>query len=142
MPKARRKFSWFDAASGLFALSLALPAVVIWQKPLFGGGGHLEVMFGFHCLMIGWVAIPTWIANPLFAASVIFLGYQRRRTARVLAALAIVAALISVFYLGEDLRALHVGYYVWLASMIAMLIATYERRDNRQPTDELGGQGQ
>ena len=125
------RLSWLHVAYGLFALSLALPAVVMWEEPLFGGGGHLELVFGFQCLVIGFVAMPTWIANPLFAATGIFLAYQRRRTARVLAALAIVAALISFFYLGGDLRYFHVGYYTWLASMIAMLVATYEPSSTR-----------
>ena len=126
----QRKISWFYIAYGVFTLSLVLPAAMM-PKPLFGGGGRLQAVFGWQCLLIGWLAMPTWIANPLFAAGGIFLAYQRRRTARVLATLAVVAALVSFLYLGEDVRYFHVGYYVWVASMIAMLVATYEPGETR-----------
>ncbi len=110
----------------LFALSLALPALAVLDKPLFGGGATPKVYPGVLCLLMGWILLPGWLANPLFFASTLLHGLGKHRVAIVLLVLALLSALIAPVMLTHskdiELRYLHVGYYVWVVSLVVMLV--------------------
>ena len=137
-PAARHVQHWLamrrrlgSIAFGLFLLSLVLPALVLEQRPLFGGGARVEVMVGFQCLAIGFFLWPGWLANPLLIIAWL-VGTSARGRARYLAVatvvtvLALISAVFAAFLLAslDDPRliSLHVGYYVWLASIVITLI--------------------
>lgn len=114
-------------AVGLYMLSLFVPALAVHSKPLFGSGGHDEALLGMQCLAIGFFVWPGWIANPLVIVAWILIACADRRagffaTARWLALLAIVSAVIAPFFLMStkltQLRYPHVGYFLWLASIV------------------------
>ncbi len=109
----------------LFALSLALPALAVLDKPLFGGTPTPKVYPGVLCLILGWLMLPGWLANPLLVAATILHGLRRHRIAIVLLTFALLSALIAPLLLTTskdiELRYLHVGYYVWVASIVVLL---------------------
>lgn len=118
-------------ALGLFLLSLVLPAIVVEQRPMFGGGSHVEAMFGFQCLAIGFFLWPGWVANPLLVIAWLLSAVARGRAgylaaATVVTVLALLSAVFAAFLLAslEDPRliTIHVGYYVWLASIVTTLL--------------------
>ncbi len=115
----------------MFALSLAVPAVVVVEKPLFGGSSHDQILFGFHCLVFGFFVWPGWIANPLLVASwfVHANAWRRPRHLRVatwLALAALPSALLAPFLL--DLRYPHVGYFLWVACIAASALDSHLAR--------------
>lgn len=123
----RPSVPWATVSLVLYLVSLVVPAVVFESRPLFGGGGHEQLWPGIGCLELGWVALP-WYANiALLVAAITYLA-RRPRAAQVFAASAFGLALTSFCYLGDDLVALHVGFYLWLASMAALFVAAGQRR--------------
>lgn len=118
---------WATLSLFLYLVSLVVPAIVFESRPLFGGGGHEVLWPGFACLEIGWLALP-WYGNVALLGGAITYLLRRRLAAQVLAAIAFGLALTSFLYLGEDVVALHVGFYLWLASMAALFVAAGQRR--------------
>lgn len=120
---------WLEiAALALFMLSLVLPAVVVTDKPLFGGAADAEVktLPGIVCLLYGWVVVPGWIANPLVIIGGILQAFGKHRAALVLSIIALVSALTAPLWMSGGIMPLrypHVGYYVWVASILALVIA-------------------
>lgn len=111
----------------LYALSLALPALAVLDKPLFGGSPTPKVYPGVLCVAMGWIVWPGWLANPLMFASMIVHGLGKHRVAIVLLVLALVSALAAPVILAAQkelfqLRYPHVGYYVWVASIVVLLV--------------------
>lgn len=124
----RRAVILLCSSIGLFALSLALPAIAVLDKPLFGGGSHPKEFTGVVCLAMGWLFIPGWLGNPLFVAAAICHGLRRHRVAIVLLSLGILSSLIAPPLLANtknsmfEYQHLLPGYYVWIGSMVVMLI--------------------
>ncbi len=117
-------------ALGLFLLSLMLPAIVVEQRPLFGGGSHVESMFGVQCLAFGFVLWPGWLANPLVVIAWLLGAVARGRAGYLAVAtgvtvLALMSAVFAAFLLASidspRLITIHVGY-VWLASIVITLL--------------------
>lgn len=114
---------WPVVALFLYWLSLLLPAVVLHP------GVHLltpqdDALNGAACLALGWVT-PTWYANVglVIAAIAHYLGARRIALAMSIASL--VDALTVFCYRDSGIR-VHVGFFVWIASMAAMAIASAE----------------
>lgn len=118
-----RRFSLRVTAALLYVSSLALPAMVMVEAPLFPhDGSRVRILWGIHCVLYGWLSPPAWFANLALAVAAIGLRFQRRALAVWSAGLAIALALTAFVYVGRDLSP-HVGYLVWLASMIVALVA-------------------
>lgn len=116
-----RRFSRFtlQLAGALYAVSFLLPAyedVEIVEKRLVvhpGWGAFLQAML---FLNVG------WLANPAFWTAVILVVRGRPRLAFASAASG--ALLAARFLIKRDPEQfLRVGYYVWLASMIVLILA-------------------
>ncbi len=124
----RRAVILLCSALALFALSLALPALAVIDKPLFGGGGSPKTFTGAICVGMGWVVLPGWLGNPLFMASAILHGLRRHRVAIVLLSIALLLSILAPVMLASmrnslfELQHVLVGYYVWIASMVVMLV--------------------
>ena len=124
----RRAVYILCGAIALFAVSLAVPALAVMGKPLFGGARTPEVLPGAVCLAMGWLYLPGWLANPLLLAAAIFHGLRRHRVAIVLLVLALISALAAPIFLASlhdsmyELRHPLVGYYLWVASILVMLV--------------------
>lgn len=116
---------------GLFIASLLLPGIV-------GNGATHTTITGFHILMYGWFeafqGIFGWYANPLAALAVLFLLMHRSKGAVVASLLAIACALQSLLFQGKDVSfidtngpfgTLVAGYYVWLSSLVLLLLISY-----------------
>ncbi len=110
-------------AAALYTISLVLPAIVFSMRPILWGARHDELMFGFQCLLLGWGTVP-WYANVALGIAGLALTYRKAGVAIVFSVTAIALALTTFLYLGPDLRAPHVGYFAWLASMIVALVAS------------------
>jgi hypothetical protein len=121
----RRRFEWGLLALGLYLLSLVTPCV-IGQK-LFGGG--MESEHGMACLLLGWLTIP-WYANPFLLFAAIANAFRAHEVAFVFSVTALVAALTLFGYDSRELQP-HVGYFIWLASIVAMAIASIGRMHDR-----------
>ena len=125
MPSMKRQVPYGAIAAGLYVLSLMMPAVV-FDKPLLWGPPKEHLIFGIHCLIFGWGTIA-WYANVLLWVAAIALSYQRPSVAAVASLLASVLALMTFFYIDDLIRAPHVGYFAWLASMILVFVAACSR---------------
>jgi len=123
-PRSRR-FLFLEISGGLFLLSLAMPAIVVMEAPLLWGPSHEKTYLGIHCLALGWLLFPGWLANPLLIAAALVHSFERHGVALLLTSLAVVSAVIAPIILidGPDmmkLEYLDVGYYVWFASIIVL----------------------
>lgn len=118
---------------GLYVLSLALPAFVAGGTDLLGHSQQHEVIYGFQCLAMGFFVLPGWVANPLVLIGAPLLSVGFRRAPIALLSLALASAVIAPFLLmGVDLVRLDhlsIGYYVWLASIVALLVAALAAPD-------------
>jgi hypothetical protein len=123
----RTRQGLFATSLGLYGLSLCLPAIVILDKPLFGGAAYERALLGFQCVAIGWMVVIGWIANPLYLIAVILHALRKRDAGAVFAWLAVVAALSSLLLVGADdwigFEYPHVGFFAWLASMVVLAVA-------------------
>lgn len=115
---------------------LLAAAVLAWlaalMLPAIGAGGM--TFDGFAVLERGWEgagrAVLAWYANPLFVIAIV-LGLQRYRRSAVAVAFVSLALALSSFATNELAASmgqavpdvtLHVGFYVWLASYVALCI--------------------
>lgn len=118
-----------------YLLSLALPAIAHVQLPILWGAPRDQVLYGMHCLLLGIIFWPGWIANPLLFAGWICHAFDRQLAASWCGLLACVDALAAPAVLGASrdfgLRFMHVGYYVWLGSLAMFAVGAYlsKRRD-------------
>ena len=107
-------------ATALYVISLVLPTVN-------AGQGIIFAVWGWVAFAMTQVWGVVWLANPAFIASGWLLFVDRGRTLRRV--LAPAAALLALFALtidhgGEHAAvALQSGYWVWLGSIVLMLVA-------------------
>lgn len=115
-------------------VSLLVPALAVYTKPLFGSGGREELMLGIQCLAIGFFLLPGWVANPLIFIAWLVLALARGRAghfavARWLGVLATISAVSAPFLLVSpgliQLRYPHVGYFLWLASIVLTVVEAH-----------------
>ena len=121
----RRRFEWGLLALGLYMLSLVTPCVI--TQKLFGGGTEAEP--GMACLLLGWFTIP-WYANPLLLFAAIANAFRAHEIAFIFSVTALIAALTLFGYSTHDVQP-HVGYFIWLASIVTMGIASIVRMHDR-----------
>jgi len=126
----RPRFDWGLLALGLYLLSLALPCVI--GRMLFSRAWETE--YGITCLVWGWGTIP-WYANPLLLFAALANHWRAHELAGVFAICALVLALTFFGYDSDELRP-HVGYYVWLASMVATAIASFTSKRDLEDREE------
>lgn len=118
-----------------FFLSLALPALEFHPSRRDDAD---YVWSGGQALILGWQAVFVrnfaWFANPAYFVSVLLLFRRRWRAAAAVGSLALLLALHALALVGRQLPAdeggvnvtalirLHAGFYVWLASMLAVIV--------------------
>jgi hypothetical protein len=123
----RRSWELSQLAIALYILSLALPAISVIDKPMFGGSATTRMLLGGQCLLMGWVVWPGWVANPLFGLALLLHHFKKHGAAAVLLVFAIASAILGLVILREldfmPLEHVQVGYFVWLASIVVLLIA-------------------
>jgi len=133
----------------LYSCFLFTPALGLWlaslsQPALKQQGGASFQYSGMYCFMIGWIGLfgrPQWIlpwsANVLFWMTMVWGAFQRQpgQKALTLSIVAIPLALIALtnrtieMNEGGDRAAVvpGLGFYLWLASMIASAAALFLR---------------
>lgn len=121
----RRRFEWGLLALGLYTLSLVTPCVM--GHKLFGGGMESEP--GIACLLLGWFTIP-WYANPFLLFAAIANAFRAHEIAFIFSVTALIAALTLFGYDTRELQP-HVGYFIWLASIVATGISSIGRMHDR-----------
>jgi hypothetical protein len=113
---------------GLYALSLALPALQIHSEP---GDGQSRWVSGLPLLVIGPLAIlggqVGWLANACFGLNVVLVVWKKRASL-IIAIAAIVLSLQTYFTfrhfygdVDEYVDRFGSGFYVWLASIALTL---------------------
>ena len=125
----RPRFNWGLLALGLYMLSLVMPCVI--TPKLFSGGTESEA--GIACLLLGMFTIP-WYANPLLLFAVIANALRANEVAIIFSATALVAAFTLFGYNPRDVEP-HVGYFVWLAAIVATIVASWTRMRDREDRD-------
>ena len=112
-------------ALSLFVVSLVVPALDVETPQLFTKSLHTETMYGFQCLALGYLVLPAWLANPLWAIGMVLHAARRKKPAISMLLLALIAAVSSPLVLtsmeGYRLVDLHIGYFAWLASIATTL---------------------
>jgi hypothetical protein len=109
-----RQDPWSIVAILLYALSLVTPAVIV-------DIGHRDPLYGFHCLEVGWLTVA-WYANVVLAFAVIARAFDWHGLALVLSVVSVLVALTTFAY--RDLVGVHVGFFAWLGSMVALAVAS------------------
>jgi hypothetical protein len=127
----------------LFSISLVLPAVAVTEQPLLWGGPVDRTWWGLNCLLYGWFMWPGWLANPLAFLAACCTWLKHYQLAWVFAWLAVVDAIAAPFVIAsvEHLRYPNVGYFCWLASMIAFAIAATQRASGAVPAVPASPEG-
>lgn len=112
-------------ALALFLISLVLPAMAVTESPILWGRPADRTWWGAECLFYGWFIWPGWLANPLAFLAVIATSLKAYRVALALTILAVIDAIAAPFVIAtvEHVRYPNVGYFVWLASLVAFAIA-------------------
>jgi hypothetical protein len=121
----RRRIEWGWISFALYVLSLVLPCLNVGN--VLGGG--TELAFGVICLLFGFFAVP-WYANMLLLMAVVANGLRAYEAGIAFCILALVAALTTPWFL-QRAETIHVGYFVWLASMVAMIANLVTKRAAR-----------
>lgn len=133
----RRSVVLVVIAGTLFLASLALPALAVVEKPILWGSEKDKLVPGITCLVMGWILLPGWIANPLLLAAALLHGFRHHSIAIWLLAFAVVSAVIAPFLLTGNgghmrLRYPHAGYYAWLSSILVMLVSAIRSAARRR----------
>jgi hypothetical protein len=115
---------WPIVALFLYWLALLLPSVVLHPGIRIFGPANDDVFVGAVCLLYGW-AMPAWYANLGIVIAAIAFHFRAPRLALVASIAAVVDGLSVFCYRDNGLR-VHVGFFVWIASMAAMAIASAE----------------
>jgi hypothetical protein len=116
-----RQDKWPIVAMILYALSLVTPAIML-------DVGRHQPLFGFHCLEIGWLTVA-WYANVVLAFAVIARAFAYHGLALVLCVIAVMVALTTFAY--RDLVGVHVGFFAWIGSMLALAVASARSKLDR-----------
>lgn len=93
-----------------YVTSLVLPAT---------RGGYAGVA-GIYCLLVGWIVPLPWSANVFLFVAGIARAHERHRWALASSLLAVCTGLTAVRVIPH----LGVGFFVWIASMVAVVIAS------------------
>jgi len=119
----------------LFAISLFMPAVVI--KDFSFDDAKPERILGITCLLYGWLLWLGWAANPILLIGALLYALRRPRAAFVCGCFALVSAGIAPFLLFHDdsvgMQTLQIGYWLWVASIVTFIVASYARARPRAP---------
>ena len=87
---------------------------------------------GLGLLFFGWMGHASWLANPAVIAAWLFFSFERTKISLALSACALVAALsflqtetlvVSTRPDNETVVGYGMGYWLWLASICAALLA-------------------
>ncbi|HTR27631.1 MAG TPA: hypothetical protein VMH27_00075 [Puia sp.] len=127
-------------AGFIFLCSLAFPAFQVGTDSLLG----------LAVLIYGWVTLGTWVgwsyvANPLFIVTLLLFFRRNRISRRIALFTAAAAFLLALVFLlvneipGKETDFLvgkvsrQTGYWVWLSSMAALLVAAVLNDRERSP---------
>lgn len=123
---------WMLAASSLclYIVALMLPAIRVKPVRYSIGQATSEPQFrtlsGWQCLTQEAVVVPAWLANPALLAGGIALAVDQLAVATVLGWIAVGSAVVAgalAVGFGRGIAGLRPGYYVWLTSTVAFLLA-------------------
>lgn len=113
------KYCLIAASVTLYAMSFVLPTFFITVD------GVEHVHFGYEAFVVALtVSLPTplpfvaWLANPAFGMTFVF---DIRRSRYVAAACAASSVCLAIVLCG--FKQLEIGYYVWVSSMLCLLVA-------------------
>jgi hypothetical protein len=129
-------------ASLLYIASMLLPAGNVVIRPLFGGnGGPGRPYYGFVAFLLtmfaplnpSWVTVwffSVWLANPVFWLG-LFWCIRGRAVRAATAGLLSVTLGLSILPLAWELALGRPGYWVWLASFLALFVGSSLRGRRR-----------
>jgi hypothetical protein len=131
----------------LYVAACATPALHFEQIENAARGP--TIMKGYEAALLGWQALFAgnfgWIANLPFAVSLGFVLTGSWKPAAVCSGLALLLALDSLLLMGDRIKAdesglnhmvlnrLHIGFYLWVASMAIVLLASIWLRRASSP---------
>jgi hypothetical protein len=126
-------------ALGSYLISMMLPALAVMERPVLGGGAIPHELPGLDCLIFGVEYWPGWVANPLLVVAALCYLAKRYEVTLGLLVFALASAVFAPFMLLHDrnyaLRYPDIGYFLWVASIIALAIAAIVRlREQRSRT--------
>ncbi len=140
---------WWLPVAFTYVVALMLPAVYRpgLGAPTSGLTGYVE--YGYECLggLPFALLSPAWWANPAWLLGMIALVRNRPKLARICGLVGAFLAL-SVFVIGpfppdnfgfSDMR---LGYYIWLASMLALVVIAQFQIRSPSRLGELGVSGE
>jgi hypothetical protein len=132
-PELKREHGIALAATLLYAIAFALPAVV---------NGPSRPIDGYVAFFAGWLVVPVaWLANPLVVAALFAYRTEHHNAAIALAAIAFVLALTT---LGMPWNGAQPGpgFWFWTLAPICLAIAAIVREIARgSATDAIEGDG-
>lgn len=114
------------AVAAMYGVACVSPTVYFDN----GGTACTSMRFGtpigWHALLFGWIPPFTlaWAANPAFLVAMILFGIRKYTGAAVAAGIATATAATTPLLLFMGARGLEVGYALWQASFVVLLIGS------------------
>lgn len=134
----------------LYLIACACPALTFRRN-----AGDIEVWPGFQVLAVGWLGLLyeqfAWYANPVMVLSFIFLLFRRWPTTAVIALVALAIAANTLRLFSQEFPAdeagvnkirlehLGIGFYFWVASLLAVIVGALILRQRSRAGDKLVG---
>jgi hypothetical protein len=132
----------------LYVAACATPALHFDQ--IENAARRPTIIKGYEAALLGWQALFVgnfgWIANLPLAVSLVFVLTGSWRPAAVCSGIALLLALDSLLLMGDRIKAdesglthmvlsrLHLGFYLWIASIAAVLLGSiWLRRASSRP---------
>jgi len=137
VPRLRPRVNLGTVTAVLYFVSIFLPAIVGPGESFGDPFGPHETLYGFHCLVLGWIEWPGWIANVLLLLGAVSFTTSPR-LAKFWGWLAVTSAMFAPveMYRDQILAYPHIGYFCWLASCVCFLIHAHRADEQRRREDE------
>lgn len=140
--KSKTQPFYFPIAVAFLSVVIYITACVLPALEfIHTDGTHDELMIGANVLAMGWCGIfmlnLAWFANPFYIVSVVLLWLRKYKASIISATVALIIGAQTFLLFGHQwladeagikhfqLKAIHIGTYIWLLSILIVLPAAY-----------------
>ena len=137
MTKPLQDIAILLAVAAMYAVACVSPTVYFDNGGTVCTGMRFGTPIGWQALLFGWIPPFTvaWAANPAFLVALVLFGIRKYTAASVAAGVAALLAATTPFLLFMGARGLEVGYALWQATFVALLLGSlWSRKCDNPPS--------